>query len=226
MKPQDGARVPHRARHWHGWGRLGEERFCVFRLSHHRHRYSFAVPATVHVLCAVTAASQLSSCWPCCSACNLHAQLGNHFFAKADKVDLYKYDITADKDDSVPAPEPTEGQTVSGKPREFLKYAPMWTAHPDHDRVRSHPWPDSYPGAQARLASTFSLPGQGGDSGRWRSRPCLASRASCQNERQPSAATLSNALAPVLGVFSACARDMTRVSGSGYAASPSPGPRT
>jgi hypothetical protein len=46
--------------------------------------------------------------------------------------------MKADKDDSVPTPEAADGATVSGKPREFLKYAPMWAAHPDHDRVRSH----------------------------------------------------------------------------------------
>ena len=63
-------------------------------------------------------------------------QVGNHLFGNAEKVDLRKYDIAADKDDSIPTPEPPEGQTVAGKPREFLKYAPMWAAHPDHDRVR------------------------------------------------------------------------------------------
>ena len=63
-------------------------------------------------------------------------QVGNHLFAQAERKDLHKYDIAADKDDSVPTPEPPEGQTVAGKPREFLKYAPMWAAHPDHDRVR------------------------------------------------------------------------------------------
>ncbi|KAK9825678.1 hypothetical protein WJX81_002318 [Elliptochloris bilobata] len=61
--------------------------------------------------------------------------VGNHLFSHADRVDLRKYDIAADKDDSVPTPDPPEGQTVAGKPREFLKYAPMWAAHPDHDRV-------------------------------------------------------------------------------------------
>ena len=75
----------------------------------------------------------------------LHAcmQVGNHLFAHAEKVDLRKYDIAADKDESIPTPEPPDGQTVSGKPREFLKYAPMWAAHPDHDRVRfikTHAW--------------------------------------------------------------------------------------
>ena len=63
-------------------------------------------------------------------------QVGNHLFAHAEKKDLHKYDIAADKDDSVPTPDPPEGQTVAGKPREFLKYAPMWAAHPDYDRVR------------------------------------------------------------------------------------------
>lgn len=55
-------------------------------------------------------------------------------------MDLRKYDISADKDDSIPTPDAPEGQTVANKPREFLKYAPMWAAHPDHDRVRSPCW--------------------------------------------------------------------------------------
>jgi len=99
--------------------------------------YRFTARGSLHMLCTVTAV-RLRACRPRRNACHMRAQLGNHFFAKAEKNDLYKYDVKADKDDSVPTPEAADGATVSGKPREFLKYAPMWTAHPDHDRVRSH----------------------------------------------------------------------------------------
>ena len=36
----------------------------------------------------------------------------------------------------MPAPPPPKGNTVQGKPRNFLPYAPSWAKHPDYDRVR------------------------------------------------------------------------------------------
>jgi hypothetical protein len=52
------------------------------------------------------------------------------------KPDLHQYSLSADEDESVPAPPPPKGNTVQGKPRNFLPYAPSWAKHPDYDRVK------------------------------------------------------------------------------------------
>ena len=49
--------------------------------------------------------------------------------------DYTKYYLEADEDEDVPLPPPPKDGNISGKPREFLKYAPSWAKYPDYDRV-------------------------------------------------------------------------------------------
>ena len=65
-----------------------------------------------------------------------HVQIGNIVFpGHMPQPDLHKYSLQADEDESVPAPPPPKGNTVQGKPRNFLPFAPSWAKHPDYDRV-------------------------------------------------------------------------------------------
>ena len=63
-------------------------------------------------------------------------QVGSILFpGRLPVKDYTQYSLAADEDEGVPLPPPPKDGNISGKPRDFLKYAPSWAKHPDYDRV-------------------------------------------------------------------------------------------
>ena len=66
----------------------------------------------------------------------LHCRWGSILFpGRLPVKDYTQYSLEADEDENVPLPPAPKDGNVSGKPREFLNYAPSWAKHPDYDRV-------------------------------------------------------------------------------------------